>query len=417
MSRAIASRRLITGAAVALAMPAIFPSYAMTPWAHDNTLTGLIPDLYAGLNVVSRELVGFIPAVARNSTAERAAINQAVKWPVAPAANIGDTTPAMAIPEPTGQTIANKEMTISKSKHAEFGYVGNEQRQLNSGVGYLTVQAQQFAEALRALCNLIETDLATAAIAGASRGYGTVSTIPFATNLAATAQLRKILDDNGAPQSDRQLVINTTVGASLRTLTQLTKANEAADTTMLRQGVLLDLHGFAIGETAASMDHTAGTGASATTNTAGYAIGATTITLASAGTGTILAGDLITFAGDTEKYLVVTGDGAVDGGGTVVLASPGLRKAIPASATAITVVATYSANVGFVRSGIQLATRAPDMPQEGDARADSMMITDPRSGLTFEVTIWRGYRKVRFEVAIAWGYAVTKAAHVALLIH
>ena len=34
-----------------------------------NTLTNLIPSLYAGLDMVSRELVGFAPAVGRNSTA------------------------------------------------------------------------------------------------------------------------------------------------------------------------------------------------------------------------------------------------------------------------------------------------------------------------------------------------------------
>ncbi|MFX7731744.1 P22 coat - protein 5 family protein, partial [Acinetobacter baumannii] len=91
--------------------------------------------------------------------------------------------------------------------------------------------------------------------------------------------------------------------------------------------VLLDVHGFAIRESAKIATPAIGTGASATTNTAGYAVGATVITLASAGTGTILAGDIITFAGDTNRYVVAQGNASVAAGGTITLAAPGLRKA------------------------------------------------------------------------------------------
>jgi hypothetical protein len=75
---------------------------------------------------------------------------------------------------------------------------------------------------------------------------------------------------------------------------------------------------------------------SATTDATGYSIGATVITLASAGTGEIIAGDIINFTGDTNDYVIEVGDSDVSDGGTITLAS-GLIQAIPASATAITV--------------------------------------------------------------------------------
>jgi hypothetical protein len=49
-----------------------------------NTLTNLIPDAYAALDVVSRELTGFIPSVARDPQADEVALNQTLRIDVTP---------------------------------------------------------------------------------------------------------------------------------------------------------------------------------------------------------------------------------------------------------------------------------------------------------------------------------------------
>lgn len=374
-----------------------------------NTLTNLIPDLYAALDVVSREQVGLAAAVGRNSGAERAAVGESVRIPVTPTANASDITPAMTIPEPTDQTIANVSIAITKARAAEFGYVGEEQRGLNNGPGYLSVQAKQIIQAMRKLTNEVEADLAALYIAN-SRAYGTAGTTPFASDLSDTAQINKILLDNGASAADKQLVIDTTAGAKMRTLTQLTKANEAGTDDTLRNGVLLDVHGMAIRESAQIKAHTQGTGTGYLVNSASLAVGDTVIA-ADTGTGTIVAGDVVTFAGDTNKYLVTT----ALAGGSFTIAAPGLLVA-PSDNAAITVGGSYTANMAFDREAIQLVTRAPEVVQEGDLALDSMMISDPMSGLTFEVRVYGGYRKVRYELGLAWGAKVIKPEHTAILL-
>ena len=154
-----------------------------------NTLTGLIPDAYAALNVISRELVGFIPSVMRDSTFERAAVGQKVDVMIAPSANGSDIAPAMTIPEPTDQNIGYTEMEITKARAYEFGYVGEERRGLdNGGAGFMNLQAQQIAEAMRSIVNEIEIDLSQEVYKTASRAYGTAGTTPFASTLGDSAQ-------------------------------------------------------------------------------------------------------------------------------------------------------------------------------------------------------------------------------------
>jgi len=381
----------------------------------ENTLTAIIPDIYEALDVVSRELTGMIPAVSMAASADRAAKDQNIQVDIAPTIAAGDITPAMVVPDPTGLTSTATTIQITKERAASFGFNGNDQKALNTGIGYMNHRAGKIAQAIRTLTNEVEVDLA-ALQSTCSRAYGTAGTTPFGTanDYTDASNVLKILKDNGAAPTDNQLVINTSAGANF--LGKQSAVNAAGTDSMLRQGVLLDLAGMPIRESAQIVTGTAGTASSATTDTAGYAVGAVTITLASAGTGAILAGDFISFAGDSEKYMVTTGDADVSGGGTVVLAAPGLRTVIAGSATAITVVATSARNMAFNRSAIVLAARAPARPEEGDLAIDSTIITDPRSGLSLEFSMYAGYRKMRYEVALAWGVKNIKPEHTAILL-
>lgn len=383
-----------------------------------NTLTDLIPDLYAALDVVSRELVGMIPAVTFDGGVSRAAVAQQVVVPVVPSSNaMVDATPAMAIPAEADQTIGNVKIAITKSKVVPFSWNGEEQRGLNTGAGYLPIRANQMAQAMRTLVNAVESDL-TALQSTFSRAYGTAATTPFATNTAGATNVRKILVDNGAPLSDASLVLDTTAGAALRTLMN-TNSTRIADLPVTEQGIIQRISDLNIRESGQAVTQTAGAMASATTSSAALTVGQTVLPLATAGTGVVAAGDIITLANDTNQYVVTSVSFAGSNpasGDTITIAAPGIRKAQGAATRAITVIATSARNMAFARSAIVLATRLPERPQEGDLALDVMTITDPRSGLSFEVAIYGGYRKVRYEIGLAWGVKNIKPEHTALLI-
>jgi hypothetical protein len=380
-----------------------------------NTLTNLIPSAYRALNVVSRELVGFIPSVQLDPSAEMLAVGQTIYIPAAPVNSAGkDITPAMAFPTAAYQTIGSKSHSLTKQRAFPFSWQNEERKALDAGPGYLSINEQQIAQAIRACVNEMEVDIAVAAKNGASRAFGaTAGTAPVLTDWA---QAKKILDDNGAPSTDRTSVFDTSAGVALRSTSNLYKVNEAGDGgSLLRQGLLGNLFGFNLRESAQIQSTTKGTGASATTNSAGYAVGATTLTLAAVGTGTIVAGDILTFAGDSNKYVVTTGNADVSAGGTIVLAEPGLRIAMSAATKAITVFGTSARNTAFSRNAILLSTRLP-ASVSGDLATDRQVITDPLSGISFELSMYPGDRMVHYEVAACWGVTVIKPEHLAIIV-
>lgn len=384
-----------------------------------NTITNLMPDMLTALDTVSRELTGFTTSVTSDMTFERAAVGQTVRSPVAPAAAAGDITPAVTPPDDGDQTIGNQSMSITKARRVPIRWNGEQSRGINNSgtVSRSRIMQDQFAQAMRTLVNEVELDLAGLHVS-ASRAYGTAGTTPFATagDFTDASFVAKILKDNGAPPSGNRLVLNTAASATM--IGKQSRTDIAGQDSLLRQGVLLDTAGFAINESAQILSAGTNIITGTVTVTGANAVGATTINLTTAAGAAVsaVAGDIVTFDGDTNQYVVAAASTiGASTTGDLVIAEPGLRVAT-AGSEAVSGVAVSARNMAFSPSAIVLATRAPALPEEGDMAVDREVITDPRSGLSFEVAQYMQYRQVQYEVSLAWGVKAVKPEHIALLL-
>ena len=268
--------------------------------AANQTMNQIIPEIFAGLKVASREFVGLMMACNTSTGTETAALNETIKIPVGTAGKVVDT--------PVGYgnlTEGNSDghvqfMKITKSKTVLIDWNGELEKGVRNSGFYGTVLAQQFADAFRQLGNLIEEEVRNAAIAGASSAYGTAGTTPFGTinNMSDMAQMRKLLNDNGAPRDGRTLVLSPEAEASLLSnQMQMVKVNESGSEATMREGIIMPTYGFNVRSSyALSAKQTPGAGSGYLVNNgSGYKKGATEITV-DTGSGAINAGDIITFA-------------------------------------------------------------------------------------------------------------------------
>ena len=380
-----------------------------------NILTNLAADIYKAADTVGREMVGFIPSSTINSSDTlRAAKGDTVRSHFTRTPTVNTSfAPSMTIPEGTDQTVDNKTMSINNFASVQIPWTGEDVKHVKNGAGFETIYGDQIKQAMRAIANTIEAYVAIIVKNGSSRAIGTAGTTPFASNHDVMAQVRQILVDNGCPATDGMLsmVLNTSAGTKMRNLTQLQKASEAGGSDLLRQGVLLDLQGLMIKESAGIASHTKGTGASYVTS-GSTAVGVKDIALIT-GTGTVLDGDVVTFAADANnKYVVGTGVAAP---GTISLNDPGALVVI-ATSNNMTVGNSYAANMAFHKSAVEVVVRAPAMPEGGDSAIDVMLVQDPWSGLVFEIAAYNGYMKKMIEVRCLYDAKVWKPQHVATLL-
>lgn len=371
-----------------------------------NTLSALQPILFSAAQTVAADPFGAVGAINTNFDSKGVAIGDTVKVPVAPTRAASDFTPDNVPASGADATASDVEVAISKARKVSWHLTGEQIRSLDNGASSQEWIRQLVAQGMRTLRNEAEADCVAAIYKGASRATGTAGTNPFASALTPLADARKILRDNGAPMADLQFVGDTTSEANLLKLGVVLDAGVAGSDEERRSGILRRQYGFQMRTSAGIAEHTKGTGSSYQLSAAG-AVGATSLSV-DTGTGTILAGDVVTFAGTSHKYVV----NSALSGGTFAIGKPGLLAA-EADNDAVTIGNNYTPNLCFERDAIVGVMRPPLMP--ANPTINQMLISD-QFGMTYLMLDIAQYGQRTWELHLAWGFKAVQPEFIATLL-
>jgi hypothetical protein len=364
-----------------------------------NTTTYVVPQLLAQGLLALRQMAVMPRYVNRAYEATAGEKGSSIDVPVPSAITAVAVTPSYLAPDDTG--VSPTSVNIALDQWYEAPFFLNDKEMLEVQSGTIPMQA---TEAVKALANNVDN-----AILGLSAniyGYaGVAGTTPFGADLSEFLDARKALNNQLAPTDPRFVAINPDAEANALGLRAFQDAAFRGD----REGILNGQIGFKLGSTW-FMDqniptHTAGGWTNVGTTTGTNAAGATTINL-TGGTGSILAGDIFTLAGDTQTYVCVVPTGTAPT--TSMTIQPALKLAA-SSSNLVTVKASHVCNLAFHRDAFAFASR----PFAG---ADPMGLgvfqsaVDPISGLTLRLEVSRQYKRTRFAYDILYGVKTVRAA-------
>ena len=364
----------------------------------DNSLTPLIPSFIRNFLSVLREQTAFT-AVTTGFGEDSVPVGKEIIIPHSAPVVGEDFVPSMQASDAAGLIVDDASITITKQRAYPFKMTGEDW--LKAGQLGADFQALEIQQAARTFANEVWNDICGLQ-SRASQAIGTAGATPFAADTSAAVAARKALNNSLAPKTDRYFIMDADAEEALLNLGQFKNYYQAGNDQAFRQGIVGPIVGFQASQVDGIKTQPAGTGAGYVLDGA-HAAGATSIKVKT-GTGTILAGGVLTIAGDATQYVV---DAGIAAPGTFTINpltqdGKGLKKAL-ADGAAVTLIGAHVANLAFHRSAIGLAIRPIAMPPGGDAAVDYQLITDPVSGLTVGLAHYKGRGMSRIELQAAWG--------------
>lgn len=372
-----------------------------------NTLTPVIPTLFAqGLKALRRNCV--MPRLVNSDYGtEVKEKGDTIQVPIPSAIAVQDVVPGVTAPAPADIAPTTASIPLSNWKEAPFVLSEKELAQVIDGV--IPIQLSSAVEAIADAINQSIFGLYT----GVYGFTGTAGTTPFASDITAATNARKVLGTQLAPTQNRRIVLDPSAEANALSLPAFYGALNSADPAVITEGQIGRKFGFdwymdQRVPTQVAGTITTGLIAKASTAQAAGLKAIVCTTAASTGACALKVGDIIQFSGDAQTYTVTAAaTQAAASTDVTVNISPG--KVVPlVGSEAVTVKASHVANLAFHRDAFAFASRPMNMNNLTENKDQSFMMSDPVSGLTMRLCYREEFHRTRLAFDVLWGVGLIR---------
>jgi hypothetical protein len=361
-----------------------------------NSLTNILPKILASGLMALRERAVMPRLVTGDYQGEAAQKGSTIDIPLSKSQTVSDVTSAPTYSSAQANTPGLVQIPLDQWKHTDFYLTDKEMVQIDRNRHFVPMQQ---AEAVKALANTMDKYVHNRA----KEVYGFVGTAgatPFSTVATAT-DARKVMNNQLAPMMDRNMVIDPDAEAQALQLSAFSDVSQTQDRAVKIEGELGRKFGFDIFMSQNVQTHTAGADAGGITIGSAIAADSSSIQLTASGTGTVLAGDVFTIAGDSQTYVALTSANATSTASKLRIDPP--LKMIASSGDAVTRKASHTVNLAFHPMAFAFATRPLSSAAGGLGGAQFMSATDPITGLSLRLEVLRQYKQVAFDFDVLYG--------------
>lgn len=375
-----------------------------------NNLAAVMPKILAQGLLALRQAAAIVRLVNTNYDVQAREQGDTIDIPIPSAVVAQNVTPSNVPPSTADQSPTKVQIVLDQWVEAPFYLTDKELGEIDRG----SYQGSTISEAVKAIANRVANDL-YAQYKGVYGYEGVAGTTPFGTNTAEATALRKRLNKQLAPMDPRRAIVDPDAEAKALDL----RAFQDSSWRNSPQGIVEGQMGRALGfdwfmdQLVPTHASTALSAGAATVNGA-HAAGAGstdngrtgTVSVAKAtNASNLVKGDIISFAGDAQTYVVLS-DVTLAVGNTTVQIAPALQSA-KSGGEAMTLRASHVVNLGFHRDAFALAIRPLEAP--GDGLGNQIMSAqDPKTGLAMRLEISREHKRTRYSFDILYGVKLVR---------